>query len=95
MENYEFSKSADKDFEDIFEYGIDTFGLEQALAYQDGMKQRFVALAKQPKLYRAVEEIREGYRRSVYRKHSIYYRIEAHGIRIMRILKHQDPATAL
>ncbi|GJL66464.1 MAG: hypothetical protein NPIRA05_14350 [Nitrospirales bacterium] len=61
MENYELSKAADKDFEDIFEYGIDTFGLDQALAYQAGMKQRFAVLAKQPKLYQAVEEFREGY----------------------------------
>jgi len=95
MENYELSKAADKDFENIFEYGLDTFGLDQALAYQSGMKQRFVELAKQPKLYQAVEDIRVGYRRSVYGKHSIYYRIESKGIRIMRILKHQDPAKAL
>jgi len=95
MENYELSQSADEDFENIFEYGIDTFGLDQALEYQDGMKQRFEALAKQPKLYQAVAHIHKGYRRSVYGKHSIYYRIESNGIRIMRILKHQNPAKAL
>ena len=94
MENYELSKAADKDFEDIFEYGIDTFGLDQALEYQAGMKKRFVELAKQPKLYQAVDDIRDGYRRSVYGKHSIYYRIVAKGIQIMRILKRQDPAKA-
>ena len=94
MENYELSQAADKDFETIFEYGIDTFGLDQALEYQDGMKQRFEELAKQPKLYQAVDHVHKDYRRSVYAKHSIYYRIESNGIRIMRILKHQDPAKA-
>ncbi len=53
MENYELSQAADEDFENIFEYGIDTFGLDQALEYQYGMKQRFEALEKQPKLYQA------------------------------------------
>ncbi len=94
MENYELSQSADEDFEKIFEYGIDTFGLVQALEYQYGMKQRFEALAKQPKLYQALAHIHKGYRRSVYDKHSIYCRIESKSIRIMRILKHQDPAKA-
>ena len=93
MENYELSQAADKDFENIFEYGIDTFGLDQALEYQYGMKQRFEALAKQPTLYQAVAHIHKGYRRSVYGKYSIYYPIEAKGIRIMRIL-HQNPAKA-
>jgi len=95
MESYELSQAADNDFETIFEYGIDTFGLDQALEYQYGMKQRFEELAKQPKLYQSVGHIHTDYRRSVYGKHSIYYRIESKGIRIMRILKHQDPAKAL
>ena len=43
MENYELSQAADEDFENIFEYGIDTFGLDQAFEYQNGMKQRFEA----------------------------------------------------
>ena len=94
MENYELSQAADEDFKNIFEYGIDTFGLDQALEYQYGMKQRFEELAKQPQLYQPVDHIHKGYRRSVYGKHSIYYRIESKGIRIMRVLKHQDPAQA-
>ncbi len=95
MENYELSQAADEDFEKIFEYGIDTFGLEQALEYQEGMKRRFEELAEHPKLYQAVDHISQGSRRSVYGKHSIYYRIESKGIRILRILKHQDPTEAL
>lgn len=62
MENYELSQAADEDFEKIFEYGIDAFGLDQALKYQYGMKQRFEALAKQPKLYQTVAHIHKGSR---------------------------------
>ena len=39
MSGYALSRAADQDFENIFEFGIDTFGLDQALSYQDGLKQ--------------------------------------------------------
>jgi len=94
MGSYELAKAADEDFENIFDYGIDTFGLDQALKYQNSMKQRFDELAEQPKLYPAVDHIRTGYRRSVYGSHSIYYRIEANRILIVRILGQQDPSKA-
>ncbi len=94
MGNYELTKAAAEDFERIFDYGIDTFGLDQALKYLNGMKQRFDELAEQPRLYPAVDHIREGYRRSVYGSHSIYYRTETRRVLIVRILGRQDPAKA-
>jgi len=94
MGRYELTGAADEDFENLFGYGIDTFGLDQALKYQDGMKQRFAELAEQPTLYPAVDHIRGGYRRSAYGSHSIYYRIEARRVLIVRILGNQDPAKA-
>lgn len=95
MAGYELTSAADQDFETIFEFGIDTFGIDQALSYQNGMKQRFAKLAEQPKLYPAVDHIRAGYRRSVYGSHSIYYRIESQGVVIVAILGQQDLASAL
>ena len=90
MGSYELSKSADKDFENIFEYGIDTFGLNQALQYQNKIKKRFNELAEQPYLYQAVDHIHKGYRRSVCGSHSIYYHIKSKSILIVRILGRQD-----
>jgi toxin ParE1/3/4 len=58
------------------------------------MKQRFAELAEQPTLYPAVDHIRDGYRRSAYGSHSIYYRIEARRVLIVRILGNQDPEKA-
>ncbi|MBC8241288.1 MAG: type II toxin-antitoxin system RelE/ParE family toxin [Alphaproteobacteria bacterium] len=95
MGSYKLSKAADEDFENIFDYGIDTFGLDQAVRYQNSMKQRFDTLAEQPDLYPAVDDVRKGYRRSVFGSHSIYYRIEGQGILIVRILGQQDPVKAL
>jgi len=51
MGRYELAKAAAEDFEKIFDYGIDTFGLEQALKYQTNMKQRFDELAEKPKTF--------------------------------------------
>ena len=90
MARYELSEAADLDFENIFDFGIDRFGLAQAVDYQNGLKKHFDELAEQPKLYAAVDHIRAGYRRSVYRSHSIYYRTELASIFIVRILGQQD-----
>ena len=62
MANYELATAADEDFENIVDFGIDTFGLDQALKYQNQMKQRFYELAEQPMLYPAVDHIRKDYR---------------------------------
>ena len=51
MARYELSKAADLDFENIFEFGLDTFGLVQAMDYQRGMVKRFVELAEKPEHY--------------------------------------------
>ncbi|MEM5492556.1 type II toxin-antitoxin system RelE/ParE family toxin [Hoeflea sp. AS16] len=95
MARYRLTKAADQDFERIFEFGIDQFGLAQALDYQNGMKQRFDKLAVQPNLYQAIDHIRQGYRRSVYQAHSIYYRIDDELILIVRILGRENPETSL
>ena len=42
------------------------------------------------RLYQAVDDIREGYRRSVCGTDSIYYRIEENTVEIMCILGQQD-----
>lgn len=95
MASYELSQAAERDFESIFEYGIETFGLDQALRYQNAMVQRFDKLAEQPRLYPAFDHIRAGYRRTVYGSHSIYYRLDSHGIVIARILGQQDLTNAI
>jgi len=95
MAAYKLIAAADQDFETIFEFGIDTFGIDQALIYQTGMMMRFDELAQQPILYNAVDHIQEGYRRSVFGSHSINYRLVSDGIVIVRILGRQDPKTSL
>ena len=95
MARHKLARAAEKDFENIFGFGIDTIGLDQALSYQNGMRQRFEKLVEQPNIYPAVDHIRAGYRRSVCGSHSIYYLIESQDIVIVRILGQQDLTDAL
>lgn len=89
MALYELTRAAASDFETIFEYGIDQFGLEQAVDYQNRLKHHFSVLASHPEQYPAVDHIREGYRRSIHESHAIYFRIEDHGVLIVRVLGRQ------
>ena len=94
MARYELTNAAATDFQSIIEFGIDTFGLTQALKYQDGLQKRFKELAEQPELYVAVDEIRTGYRRSVFKSHAIYYVAYPDHVLIVRILGQQDIRSA-
>lgn len=94
MANYKLSSAADKDFEQLFEYGIDNFGLSKAKSYVDGLIIKFQAIAENPLHYQVVDYIRSGYRRSVYGKHAIYYIISNDCVDIMRILRAESLAAA-
>jgi len=87
---YRLSKLAEEDLLRIADYGDEQFGILQSDRYRDQLKQRFSALAEQPYLYQAVDDIREGFRRSVCGIHSIYYRLDEQGVEIMRVLGRQD-----
>lgn len=88
------SDNARTDLDRLYERGILTFGLQQADEYYDGLIARMQDIAAHPKLYPAVGDIREGYRRSVYGVHSIYYQIDSESVRIVRVLGREDITTA-
>lgn len=95
MASYRLNREALQDLDRLYEHGVLTFGLRQADAYFDGIVNQFQKIADQPKLYPAIDHIRQGYRRSVYKSHSIYYRIDPDEIVIVRILGQQDIGKAL
>lgn len=95
MASYKLSELADNDFESLYIYGVVNYGAKQADEYAEGMIERFERLAAHPGLYPAVDHIRQGYRRSVYGAHAIYYRAECDDIVIVRILKRQNVTAAL
>jgi toxin ParE1/3/4 len=91
MASYRLSEKADEDLSRLYEYGILHYGRDRADRYYNGLIERFEELAENPRLWPAVDHIRPGYRRRVYGRHSIYYRIDPDTIVIVRILGRQDP----
>ena len=50
MRTVRLSPQTISDIEDVFEYGLDQFGLDQARLYQDQMFKQFELLAEYPRL---------------------------------------------
>ncbi|MHA1537554.1 MAG: type II toxin-antitoxin system RelE/ParE family toxin, partial [Alphaproteobacteria bacterium] len=71
--------------------GLEKWGEAQADEYYNALFDRFENICRQPLLYQAVDDIREGYRRSMCGVHSIYYRIDGETVKIMGILGRQYP----
>lgn len=95
MARFELSNAADADFEDIFTFGIERFGLEQAMRYQAALQIRFSEIAAAPARFPIIDFVGKDYRRCVAGSHSIYFRQVADGVLIVRILGRQNPETAL
>lgn len=91
MVSYKISLEAEQDLNLIWLFGLETFSQEQADNYYFELLTQFEAIAANPLHYPCVDYIRQGYRRSVYRSHSIYFRVKADFIEIMRIYGQQDP----
>jgi len=87
---YRISEDAKLDLQRIYRRGVLKFGEAQADQCFDAFFERFAELVEQPNLYQAVDETREGYRRSVCGSDSIYYRVVEDAVEIMRILGQQD-----
>ena len=90
MGSYKLSNEAEADLERIWLRGLRKYGLEQADKYYNTLFDRFEELAENPFLYQAVDNIREGYRRSPCGVDAIYYRFENDIVEIMNIIGQQD-----
>ncbi|MGI9332093.1 MAG: type II toxin-antitoxin system RelE/ParE family toxin [Gammaproteobacteria bacterium] len=90
MERYRLSEDAKADLTRIYRRGLREHGEAQADKYLNAFYDRFELIAEQPLLYPAVDDIREGYRRSVCGVDSIYYRIEGEMVEIVAVIGRQD-----
>ena len=90
MASYRLSPNAADDLERIWFYGLEQWGVVQADRYIEALYQRFSELAEAPRKYPAVNLIREGYRRSVCGRDSIFYRIDGADVEIMAVIGQQD-----
>ena len=90
MSNYRIALQAKQDLQRIYQYGFDRFGEAQADSYFWGFFDCFDKIAEFPELYPAVDHIRIGYRRCIYKADTIYFRVYSSQVEIMAILGGQD-----
>lgn len=83
---YRLTPAAQRDLDEIFDYTVREWGLEQAVAYTAVIEKACTRLAKAPNLAQDCAYIRAEYRRAAVNRHAIYFRVEAYGIAIVRIL---------
>lgn len=81
-----FSPAAQRDLEEILEYTVGEWGLEQAVSYIAAIDKACMDLAHAPELAQDASSIRPGYLRAYVERHVIYFRPEAWGIAVVRIL---------
>jgi toxin ParE1/3/4 len=86
MAEYKLSPAAERDLESIWRFTADQWSVGQAETYIDGLIDAMEALARQPLRGRSAEELRPGYRRQNVGAHVIFYRLDTHGVAIVRVL---------
>ena len=89
MAVYKLSGKASADVDDIYEYTIVNFGVEQARTYLHGLDDCFKALAENPLRGRAADELASELRRYEYQSHVVFYREVEQYTLIIRVL-HQS-----
>jgi toxin ParE1/3/4 len=83
---FRFSRQAEADLFDIGLYTFRTWGPEQTDRYLRGLEDCCHLLADHTGLGRACDEVRPGLRRMEQGRHVVFYREEAGGILVSRIL---------
>lgn len=86
MAVYKLSGKASADVDDIYEYTIVNFGIEQARKYLHGLGDCFKALAENPLQGRAADELASELRRYEYQSHVVFYREVEQYTLIVRVL---------
>ncbi len=86
VNNYRLSRLAAADLEEIAEYTIERFGLEQSCRYRDDLKTCFGQLADNPALGRGAEQLMHGLQRFEHQSHVVFYISELENILIVRVL---------
>ena len=95
MGAYRLTRKADFDLASLYRYGLQHFGLERADKYFDSLVARLEEIGENPLQFQKSDYL-DGYRRSVHRPHTIYYRIiNPEMVEIVRILRGQDQQQAL
>jgi len=83
---FRFSRRAEADLLSIGAYTLRIWGEDQTIRYIDDLEECCPMLACNPKLGRACDDVRPGLRRMERGRHVVFYREDARGILVSRIL---------
>ena len=86
MAEFRFSRVAEADLLSIGAYTLRTWGEDQTIRYIDDLEACCQMLADNPTLGRTCDEVRPGLRRMECGQHVVFYREDAEGILVSRIL---------
>ena len=86
MPRSRLSSRAESDLSEIADYTIETFGIEQARRYMDGLEACFQTLAGKPLDGRGAGELAPKLRRFKHQSHMVFYMPEEEGVFIVRVL---------
>ncbi len=86
MPAFRFSRRAEDDLLSIGSYTLRTWGENQALRYIGDLETCCQMLADNPALGRTYDDVRPGLRRMEIGRHVVFYREDAVGILVSRIL---------
>lgn len=83
---YSLSEETKADIDEIYEFGKDKFGHDQAIKYLIGLEEHFDKLSADYHIGRMRNDIKKGLYSLPYISHIIFYRILKDKIRIVRVL---------
>jgi toxin ParE1/3/4 len=87
VSRYLLSPAAQADLEQIWEYTHDHWGVDQAEGYLRELQSAIERAAANPRIGRACDEIRPGYRKLAAGSHMLFYRVTAEGVvDVVRVL---------
>ncbi len=85
---YQISREAEDDIISIATYTMDGFGVEQTIAYRNGLIRTFNFLADHPRVARLREEISPPVRAYPYKSHMIVYDLDEDDTVIILRVRH-------
>lgn len=88
-----FTKRAQRDLRNIQIYTVQTWGIEQADAYESALTQIAELLLASPELGSARDDLGQGIRSALAELHILYYRVRPNEIQIVRIFHERADAT--
>ncbi|MDR3489815.1 MAG: type II toxin-antitoxin system RelE/ParE family toxin [Bradyrhizobium sp.] len=86
MSGYVLKPRAQRDIEEIWDYSAATWDADQAELYIRQIQRALQLLAVDPRLGRACEDLRAGYRKFPSGSHLIFYRLLDDSIEVVRVL---------